>query len=75
MARAPAQLLEVAGEALDVGTADVEQAHVAVLAPGDELAQVEGVGVAGQSSVAGQEAGEGEPLGVAEHAVGDDDGG
>jgi len=48
----PAQLLEVAGEALDVGTADIEQAQVAALAPGDELAQVEGVGVTGQSSVA-----------------------
>ena len=55
-----AQLLEVAGEALDVGTADIEQAHVVALAPGDELAEVEGVGVTGQSSVAGQEAGEGE---------------
>ena len=70
-----AQLLEVAGEALDVGTADIEQAQVTALAPGDELAQIEGVGVTGRSSLAGQGAGEGEPLGLAAHAVGDDDGG
>jgi len=63
----------VAGEGLDVGTANVEQAQVVALAPGDELAQIEGVGVAGQSSVAGQEAGEGEPLGLAEDVVGNSD--
>jgi len=71
----PAELFEVAGEALDVSSADIEQAQLAALAPGDELAQIEGVGVTGQPAVAGQEAGEGELLGLAEHAVGDDDGG
>lgn len=41
-----AALLEVASVALDVGAAHCEQAQVVGLAPGDELAQVQGVGVA-----------------------------
>jgi hypothetical protein len=34
---------EVAGEALDVSPADAEQADVVLGAPGDELAQVQGM--------------------------------
>ena len=66
----PAAFFEVAGEALDVGSTGVEQVNVALVAPGDELAQVQGVRVAGHPAVAGQ----GQLLGVAEHGVGDDDG-
>ena len=51
-----AAVLEVAGEALDVDPADVEQAPVVLPAPGGELAQVEGVRLAGEAAVAGQEA-------------------
>ena len=50
-----AAVLEVAGEALDVDAADIEQPVVVLPAPGGELAQIEGVGVAGEAAVAGQE--------------------
>ena len=50
-----AGVLEVAGEALDVDTMDVEQAAVVLPAPGGELAQIERVRVAGEPAVAGQE--------------------
>jgi hypothetical protein len=70
----PAPLLEVAGEALDIRPTYLEQGHVVLVAPGDELAQVQDVRVAGHPAVAGQEAGQGELLGVAERGVGDDDG-
>jgi hypothetical protein len=43
----PAVGLQVAGEAFDVGAADGEQGQGADTAPGGELAQVQGVGVAG----------------------------
>ncbi|MGH9118307.1 MAG: hypothetical protein ACRD0A_10660 [Acidimicrobiales bacterium] len=69
----PAAGFEVAGEALNVRTAHLEQPQAVLLAPGDELAQVQGVGVAGQSAVAGQEPGEGEPLRFGEVGIGDDD--
>jgi hypothetical protein len=44
-----------------------------LLAPGDELPQVQGVGVAGQAPVAGEERGERVPLGVGELRVDDSD--
>ena len=47
--------LEVAGEALDVGAAHREQSQVVLLAPGDELAKIQGVRFSGQASVASQE--------------------
>jgi hypothetical protein len=46
---------EVAGEALDVCPADGEQAQVMLVAPGDELAQIQRVRVAGLAPVAGEE--------------------
>ena len=61
--------LEIAGEALDVRPADGEQPPVVLLAPGDELAQVHGVGVAGEASVAGEERRQGIPLSVGELEV------
>jgi len=48
-------IFEVAGEALDVDPSDVEQVMVVLQAPGGELAQVQGVGVAGEAPVAGEE--------------------
>jgi hypothetical protein len=51
----PAQRLEVAGEALDVDASRPEHRQAAFGAPGDVLAQVQRVGVAGQAAVAGQE--------------------
>jgi hypothetical protein len=62
---------EIPGEALDVGSADLEQSQVVLVAPGDELAQVERVGVASQVPVAGEERRQGLPLGVGEHRVND----
>jgi len=49
--------LEVAAEALDVGAADTEQPHLVTRAPGRELAQIQGIGFAGQAAVPGQEPG------------------
>ena len=60
-----AALFEVASEALDVDPADVEQTVVVFPAPGGELAQIEGVGVAGEATVAGQESEHRHPLDVA----------
>ena len=64
---------EVAGEALDVGPAGAEQAQVVLGAPGDELAQVQRVGLTGQASVAGEERRQRVPLGVGERQVDDRD--
>jgi hypothetical protein len=50
----------------DVSAADGEQRQRSDAAPAGELAQVQRVGVAGQPSVSGQVAGEGEPFGVGE---------
>ena len=49
----PAPGLQLPGEGLDVGAADGEQGQGAGTAPGGELAQVQGVGVAGQAAVSG----------------------
>ena len=66
VARAPAAGFQVPGEALDVGAADGEQGQGAGTAPVGELAQVQGVGLAGQAAIAGQESGKGEPFGTCE---------
>ena len=64
---------EVAGEALDVSPPGAEQAQVVLGAPGDELAQVKGIGLTGQSSVAGKVRRQRVPLSVGEHQVDDRD--
>ena len=69
-----AVLLEVAGVQLDVGAVGVEQAQLAIGAPGEELAQVQGVGLAVAPAVAGQEAGEGDHLRVGGAGVVEDKG-
>ena len=61
-----ASVFQVTGEAFNVGPADGEQGHRAGTAPGGELAQVQGAGLAGQAAVPGQEPGEREPLGIGE---------
>jgi hypothetical protein len=66
---------QVAGEGLDVGAADREQGQGAGAAPGGELAQVQGAGLAGQAAVPGQEPGEREPLGLGEDRLDGDEGG
>jgi hypothetical protein len=65
VARAPA-CFQFAGEGLDVRAADREQRKRPCPAPAAELAQVEGVGLAGQAAVPGQEPGQREPLRVGE---------
>jgi len=62
----PAHRFQVPREALDVSTADGEQAQRAAAAPAGELAQVQGVRLAGQATVSGQEPGERDSLGVGE---------
>ena len=69
VARGPAGGLEVSGKALDVASARTEQQDVVFCAPGDELTQVEGVGLAGQAGVARQESGQGKALGAGEERV------
>jgi len=51
----PAAILEVAGEAFDVNASHVEQPVMVLPAPRGVLAQIQGVGVAGEAPVAGQE--------------------
>ena len=65
---------QLAGEALDVGAADGEQVQRAGAAPAGELAQVQGVGLAGQAAVPGQEPGEGDGFRVGVAWVVDDNG-
>ena len=48
---------QVAGEVLDVRPEGSEQLHLMLLAPVDELAQVQLVGLAGQAAVSGEEPG------------------
>ena len=61
-----AACFQLTGERFDVRAADREQRQRAEAAPGGELAQVQGVGLAGQAAVAGEVSGEGEPFGVGE---------
>ena len=61
--------LQLPGEGLDVGAADREQGKGAGAAPAGELAQVQGVGVAGQAAIADQEPGDREPLGIGERGL------
>jgi hypothetical protein len=49
----PAARFEFPGEGLDVRAADREQRQRAGAAPGGELAQVQGVGLASQAAVPG----------------------
>ena len=70
----PAAGFQFAGEGLDVGAADREQRQRPGAAPAGELAQVEGVGLAGQAAVPGQVPGEREPLGIGEHRLDRDEG-
>jgi hypothetical protein len=62
----PAHRLQLSGEGLNVGAADGEQPQRAGAAPAGELAQVQGVCLAGQAAVPGQEPGESNSLGVSE---------
>ena len=64
-----APCFQFAGEGLDVGAADREQGQGPGPAPAGELAQVQGVGLAGQAAVPGQEPGERKPLGLGEHRL------
>ena len=66
---------QVAGEALDVGAARLEQAQLMLGAPARVLAQVQRVGLAGQAGVTGQEPSQGEPLGLGEHRLDSGDSG
>jgi hypothetical protein len=59
-----ASCLQVAGEAFDVRAADREQGQRVIPAPGGELAQVQGVGFAGQPAVPGQEACQSQAFGI-----------
>jgi hypothetical protein len=61
----PAFGFQVTGEALDVSAAALEQADVALVAPGGVLPQDQRAGLAGQAPVAGQEPGERAVLAVA----------
>ena len=55
VARARPSALEVATERLDVGAARTEQRDVAFGAPGDVLAEIQRVRVAGQAAITSQE--------------------
>jgi hypothetical protein len=70
----PAAGFQVPGEALDVRAAGLEQGQAMLAAPAGELAQVQLIRLAGQAGVAGQEPGQGEPLGGREHRQHGDEG-
>jgi hypothetical protein len=56
--RRPALGFKLAAEGLDVAAAYLEQLKVAAVAVGDELAEIERVGVAGEAAVSAEEPGE-----------------
>jgi hypothetical protein len=62
-----AAVFEIAGEAFDVDAAHVAQVMEVLPAPGGELTQVQGVGVAGVAAVAGQEPEQRHSLDVGQH--------
>jgi hypothetical protein len=64
---------QVAGKALDVRAAGLEQTQVALLTPAGVLAQVQRVRLARQAGIARQESSQGEPLGLSEHRLGGSD--
>jgi len=64
---------QIAGEALDVRAAGLEQAQVPLLAPARVLAQIQGIRVAGQGGVTGQKPRQRQPLLAGEHRLGGDD--
>ena len=66
----PAGRFERSGEHLDVDPGDGEEGKVSLRAPAGELPQVEGVGLAGQTPIAGQEAHQGHPFNVREEGLG-----
>jgi hypothetical protein len=70
-----AGVLQVAGEALDVDPADIEQAAAALQTPGGELAQIQRVGVAGVATIGGQEPGQRGQLGLRQRGFVPHDGG
>ena len=65
----PTQRLEVAAEPFDVSPARPEQRDRAFGAPRCPLAQIQGVGLAGQTGVAGQEPTQGQLLGRCEQLL------
>ena len=64
-----ATVLELAGEALDVDAANLEQAVLTLPAPRRELAQIQRVGVTGVAAVAGEEPEQCCLLGFAHHRL------
>ncbi len=62
----PAPGFQSPGEAFDVGAADGEQGQRAGVALRGELTQVQGVGLACQTAIPGQEPGRGEPFRISE---------
>jgi hypothetical protein len=65
----PAPGFQVPGKGFDLRAADGEQGQRPGPAPGCELAQVQGLGLAGQAAVSGQEPGEGDPFGIGEDGL------
>ena len=65
----PSAVFEIAGERFDVAASHGEQASSAVVAPLGELAEIECVGVSGQTGMSAEEACERSQFGVGEHVV------
>jgi hypothetical protein len=68
-----AAALQIAGESLDVSPSDLEQVELMIIAPADELAEVQGVGISGQAAVAGQEPSERQPSRIGKDGIERDD--
>jgi hypothetical protein len=67
----PASGLHLAAEGLDVDPLGLEQVQAVLGAPRRVLAQVEGVRVAGQPAITGQEPAQGLPLSHSEQRISD----
>ena len=69
VARGSAAAFHVPAEASDVGAAALEQVQPLCGAPAGVRAEVHGVGVAGESAVAGEKTGQSDPFGVGEQRL------
>src|SRR5664280_222460 len=72
--RCPTSSFQLPSVGLDVASPDLEQAQVSLIAEGDELTEIQGIGVAGEPSVAAEEPGQGYVFRTGKLRVVDDDG-
>src|SRR5664280_2169813 len=72
--RCPTPSFQLPSVGLDVASPDLKETQVALIAEGDELTKIQGIGVAGEPAVAAKEPGEGYVFRTGKLRVVDDNG-